>query len=420
MNLRRGVAVSFACCCIPLYLLPIRNAAADGASKRAGLVQDIITARSADVRRDFPKDVPVFPGLEGIAATNDRGVRTITGVSGKAPNMVLDYYEKVLPENGWSKTQTQTESDAAALVFEKDGRQLHVGTYAKPGRPAFVSLTHYDAGASPEARRAAAGPDEPEARAIMDCMAKAYAECATYRDTGAVTETYFEENMTWAQQVFFSTAFVRPNRFRLEYRDQLASSSRWYLHIVHSDASGVRTFGDPCESGVVQEESLSTALAGADEASVVPDMLLPGKSETGAMGLFELKRLPDEESNGVACYRIDGLDGTGGRQSLWIDRQTLLLRKVAESMAFDRFRTETVTTYQPESGVSISDKELEFAAPGVISVAMADAREVVALYLAHAGLQGYLIVGSALLLAIAVGLSLGRRLKRRAADARAA
>jgi len=413
MNRCRGIAVGVTCCRILICLLLIGCAVLTVSAKQPEPVLDIITARSAEMRKDFPKDVPVYPGLEGVAATNDNGWRSISGVSSKASNIVLDYYEKTLPENGWSKTKTTIEPGAGGLTFEKDGRQVHVCTYAKPGRPTFVSLTHYEAGTSPEARRAAAKPDEPEARAIMDRMTKVYAECATYRDTGAVTETYFEKDETRTELAFFSTAFVRPNRFRLEYRDQLASSPRLYRHIVHSDASGIRTFGDPCESGVVQAESLSTALAGAGEASIVPDMLLPGKSAIGALGLFELKQLPDEDFNGVACYRIDGMDGPGGRQSLWIDRQTLLLQKVVELMSFRDFRTETVTTYQAQIGASISDRELEFAPPSAIIVAIEDATEGVELYFRHTGAEGFLIVGSTFLLVTAAVLALARRIRRR-------
>jgi len=273
-------------------------------------------------------------------------------------------------------------------------------------------------GASPEARRAAAEPDMPEAREVVDRMANVYATCASYRDKGFVTDTFFRKGSTEVEKTPFSTAFVRPDRFRFEYRDQFPSSARWYRHIIHSDASGTRTWGDPCESGVVQEKSLELAIGGfagvsGGSSDRVPSMLLPSKDSCGATDLFQLKRLPDENLDGAACYRIEGMNDLGEVESLWIDQQSMLLRRIDESCAFPDFRVETETTYEPEIGVTITQRELNFAPPAVLAVVLADSVERVERYFHRAGAPGVLIASSASLLLIAACVTSVRRIRRR-------
>lgn len=407
------------CCTILLGVLLM------GCSNQAATVTDsdlvlaLIDSRSHGKLNDFPKDVPVYPGLKGVTASNDHGLRTFQGLSEDSADAVRAYYEDALGKNGWTKAKSEGSDDGlVGLSYTKDGRRVTVAAIPKRGRFTFVTLCHFDAGASPEARRAAAQPDMPEAREVMDRMARTYAACASYRDKGVVTNTFFEMGSTRVEKKPFSTAFVRPDRFRFEYLARFPSSARWYRHIIHSDASGTRTWGNPCESGVVQEKSLELAIAGfmgisGGSSARVPSMLLPSKDSRAATGLFQLKRLPDEDLDGAACYRIEGMDDLGEMESLWIDKQSMLLRRVDESHTFPDFRVETVTTCEPEIGITIPQKELDFAPPAALALVLADSMERVERYFRRAGAPGILMASSASLLLIAACVTSVKRIRRR-------
>ena len=50
--------------------------------------------------------------------------------------------------------------------------------------------------------------------------------------------------------------------------------------------------------------------------------------------------------------------------TVWIDRGTLLVRRIEEETRFETFSTEQVTEYAPEAGVAVGEDELRFDPPG--------------------------------------------------------
>lgn len=333
-------------------------------------VLDADESLSLKALKDLPKDVPIYRDLRRVEAAKYHGWTTLTGHSKDAADTVFTFYADALIGNGWTKAETNHDSrDDAGLSFTKDGRQLHIYISAKQGHFAStVMLLHSDAGASAAARRAAADPDMPEAREAMDRMVKAYAECKSYHDKGLVKQTITEKRSTRTDQIPFTTAFVRPDRFRFEYRDRFSPSAPWSCHIIHSDALGIHIWEEPGTPGVAQRKSLELTIAGftgvsGGSAHTVPSLLLPIESSGGVAHLFQLKLLPDEDLDGSACYRIDGLNNLGEVGSLWIDRQTMLLRRVDKFITSSDFRGELVTTYEPEVDITIPEEELDFAPP---------------------------------------------------------
>jgi hypothetical protein len=106
--------------------------------------------------------------------------------------------------------------------------------------------------------------------------------------------------------------------------------------------------------------------------------------------LIELALLGDAPLGEVTCYRLSGrirpypvdpaeeeqraqevlaLTGRKPEQTehspvtVWIDRGTLLVRRIEGAVQFETFRTEEMTEYEPAVGISLSDDELQFGAP---------------------------------------------------------
>jgi hypothetical protein len=213
---------------------------------------------------------------------------------------------------------------------------------------------------------------------ILKALAEAYASCSTYRDSGQVTTHFCSEDRDPRTSVKpFVTAFHRPDQFRFEYRDRYDVEHEWNRYIVWADGEAVRTWWD-VNPGVKQPESLELALAGATgvssgSAHTVAALLMPDRVGGRRLtDLAELASLGDEPLGEVTCYRLSGRFLVSKRWperaehsplTLWIDCDTLLIRRIEAATQFETFRTETVTDYTPTVGVALSDDELLFGAP---------------------------------------------------------
>ena len=206
--------------------------------------------------------------------------------------------------------------------------------------------------------------DDPSAGQILDRMVRAYADCKTYRDTGVVKTVFIEANGTRTVEKPFTTAMVRPDRFRFEYKETGNQRNRY---IIWSSGKDVKTWWG-IKPGIKMSDSLELALAGATgvsggSAHTIPAMFLPDK--VSGLKLTEItgaKRAEDGKLDNVECYRIEGkfLDSP---YTLWIDKKLYLVRRIDEQQTFDGFRTEDTTTYDPVIDAEIEDKMLDFAPP---------------------------------------------------------
>lgn len=226
---------------------------------------------------------------------------------------------------------------------------------------------------------------------ILERMARSYANCKTYQDSGCVTTAFIKADGERIDNKPFSTAFIRPTRFRFEFKSSF-DGTNWHRLIVWADGPDVRTWWH-IRPEVKQQPSLHLGLAGATgvsgaSAHTIPALLMPesigGRRLTD---LTELKRLEDAQLGGVECFRIQGainvhpadlerqrrevMKVTGkdlgtsdrGPKTLWIDKSRFLLLQIEEQTQFDSFRTESMTTYEPLMDMPIADNQLQFDPP---------------------------------------------------------
>ena len=96
-------------------------------------------------------------------------------------------------------------------------------------------------------------------------------------------------------------------------------------------------------------------------AHTVPSLLIPER--VGGFRLVDLANLTwlDDATDGVSCYRIQGDYRTGRSVIVWIDKATLLLRRVEDALSSgDSVRK---TTYNAELNPAIPPEQLRFDAP---------------------------------------------------------
>ena len=201
------------------------------------------------------------------------------------------------------------------------------------------------------------------AEKIMAQVKQTYAQCKSYRDSGVVTTTFIESSGTRTVKKPFTTAFIRPDRFRFEFREKDHS------YIIMSKGNEVKTWWD-IQPVIQKGKSLGMAIAAATgvsggSAHTVPNLLMAEVIGGRIIAdVAETKRLDDGKASGRDCYRIQGLSRDGTSPSiLWIEKGSFLLRKIDEQHKFERFRTETVTSYEPVVNGNIADALLEFNLP---------------------------------------------------------
>jgi outer membrane lipoprotein-sorting protein len=217
---------------------------------------------------------------------------------------------------------------------------------------------------------------------ILLKMARVYRTCRSYRDSGEVRTTLLVGDGRAGSDRPFHTAFVRPDRFRFQFTDP-GLGERSSAYVVWTDGGEVRSWWD-AKPGVRNAGTLQEALGVAagisgGSSNRVPALLLPGTIGQGPP-VIAAERIQDGSDRGVLCFRIRGKSQTTpytltmGAQvltvqdesiTLWIDRTTLLLRKVEDRKTFNTYNSESITTYTAEIDVEIPAAQLTFNAPQV-------------------------------------------------------
>ena len=256
------------------------------------------------------------------------------------------------------------------------------------------------------------------AREILARMARAYAECDSYLDEGVVTTVFIDDDRTWTTERPFSTALVRPDRFRFEYSEREPGFLR-LEYIVWRDGREVRSWFH-ATPGVEEVSSLSLALAGATgvsggSAHTIPHLLMPDQLGGSSLAyLRDPELLETTDLDGFECYRIRSVSADSP-EVLWIDKSSYLVRRIDEATEFDDFRTEKVTTYRPQINGPIADELLAFDPPSDSELIVRDTG-----LSSYEGLNSVLIiVGSSVALGLIVGALVILRLFLRARPAKA-
>lgn len=206
-------------------------------------------------------------------------------------------------------------------------------------------------------------PNDPDAMKVIDQMAKVYADCQSYSDSGSVTTVFHTDQGDDTVVKPFSTALVRPGKFRFEFTEQGDPQSRY---IVWQDGSDVRTWWD-LENQTERVDSLGLALAGATgvssgSAHTIPSLLMP--AEVGGRLITDLQaaKLANKQMLGQhSCLTIKALHADDPI-TIWIDEESFLVRRIDSMTKFDDFTTTDSTVYDPVVDQEVDPKSLEFNA----------------------------------------------------------
>lgn len=202
---------------------------------------------------------------------------------------------------------------------------------------------------------------------ILEHMAKTYAECKSYRDSGIVKTVFIRVWSRWTKELVFNTAFIRPDRFRFEYYEKDCINEEKDLYIVWRKGNEIRTWWD-IKPGTENPPSLDLAVAGATgvsdcSAHTIPALLLPDEiSGRRLTDITEASRIEDAKLDETECFRVHGNFGDSPT-TLWIEKKTYLLRRIDDETKFKDFQTVRTTTYEPVVDGEVADNLLEYNPP---------------------------------------------------------
>jgi outer membrane lipoprotein-sorting protein len=217
-----------------------------------------------------------------------------------------------------------------------------------------------------------AGAENPDD--ILQRTRAMYVSLGSYADTGIVLSEYGSSSQ---DRHTFTTYFNRnPRHFILDFRKQGGDQ-----YVIWGDPDAFHTWWkttgqqyDYPNPNNVTAISLSGLNTGASALKI--PTLLYGKSSLAAALLNIADPVLDgtEEVGGKRCYRLMGrasdLYGRTGKEvnvhkiTVWIDAESLLIRKVLEEWkTLPGNRSRTITTFEPKANPSLEDSRFKFAPP---------------------------------------------------------
>ncbi|MBN2562197.1 MAG: hypothetical protein JXQ75_14835 [Phycisphaerae bacterium] len=203
---------------------------------------------------------------------------------------------------------------------------------------------------------------------IVRQMQKTYATCESYKDKGMVEAVVLDRMNRTVDRAKFRTAFVRPDRLRLEGRGKTGDGTS-IRFIFWTDGGKVRSWG-ACSPSILEWDSLAvlfkdTSMETKVPVDMVPRLLMP----QAASGSFvstaeELRLLGYQQVDGTDCYKIRGRDRGGFWFSIWIEKKSKLLRRIeARSNGYGWGEVWITTTYKPQINEKVSESDLKLKAP---------------------------------------------------------
>jgi outer membrane lipoprotein-sorting protein len=201
---------------------------------------------------------------------------------------------------------------------------------------------------------------------IIKLMREEYAMSKSYSDSGVVKIVLISSDGRRTVKKPFTTAFIRPDRFRFEYREK-TQFNREHRFIVYRRGKDLQTYWDI--ENDLKLDSLDKAIGAATgisggSAITVPAMLLPSEIKwRRAIRFNNPKRIDDGIFNNVSCFRIQD-QIFGSHVIFWIDKEKFLLLKIYRESEYEDFQTQETTTYRPIKNGKVSDMMLEFNPPG--------------------------------------------------------
>jgi outer membrane lipoprotein-sorting protein len=206
-----------------------------------------------------------------------------------------------------------------------------------------------------------------------------YAALKTYSDTGTITYEYSSNlsDPVQKEQYTFTTFYRAPRQFLFDFRKGPDADDERL--VVWADAADFNTWWsatkvhDTYPKGQGDNAFALSSFPTKGSVMKIPPLLFSGAGLHGPITDFKLLRTdPDETVNGHRCNKLVGevalAYGTGTvtastPTTIWIDAESLLVRKILEDNTKSGAVDRVTTTFEPEADPKIDDAKFKFAPP---------------------------------------------------------
>ena len=213
----------------------------------------------------------------------------------------------------------------------------------------------------------------------LDKTAAKYASLKTYSDTGTITYEYSSGSTDPVQteRYTFTTFYRAPRQFIFDFRKGPNADDERL--VVWADSGDFNTWWSATKVHETypkgQGDSAFALSSFPTKGSVmkIPSLLFSGAGLHGPLTDFKLLRSdPDETINGHRCLKLVGevalAYGTGTvtestPNTLWIDAESLLVRKIVEDTSKSGAVDRLTTTFEPLADPKTDDAKFKFAPP---------------------------------------------------------
>ncbi len=198
-----------------------------------------------------------------------------------------------------------------------------------------------------------------DAPTLLRRVVKAYAALNSYQDSGTVTRYDGSDS---PYQTPFMTAYQSPSLFRFSFsRPHPYPPLRHIVTKVDLGFDGTAAFyvtkryDKPPMSQPTQDLNEAIARAtgiSSGAAHTISQLLLRDISGFSILELVEARSLDDTRFNGIECHLISAQHPKGGEWRFWIEKDTLLIRKLrtypgAQDESFSEEVHENIRVNQP-------------------------------------------------------------------------
>jgi outer membrane lipoprotein-sorting protein len=226
-----------------------------------------------------------------------------------------------------------------------------------------------------------ASADGHQAASAQDILAKsqaAYAALRSYADTGTVDTEFGPANGIVREHHTFRTFFRAPRHFLFDF----VKEEKADRFVVWADDEAFHTWwqatgvADTYPKGQGDGAFVAGGQPTINSLMVLAPWLFPQGDLTGALTEFGDASLAGTDAiGGHACYKLAGVGKSVYRQSghvanvrkmtVWIDTQTLLVRRVFEDGAEGTGSdvSHLTTTFEPQANPALDDARFAFAPP---------------------------------------------------------
>lgn len=171
-----------------------------------------------------------------------------------------------------------------------------------------------------------AAAETPDANALLQDMARTYAEAASYSDVNSAV--YRNRDGSERLTVSFRIWFARPDRFRVDAESKSPSSSAPRREALWTDGKTIRGWASDKPVSILAKMQLAGSGMFGTYAYHVPTLL--EESYGARRRLHELtapKLVGEEAVEGVDCYKVSGA-WSGDNYRIWIGKEDHLVHKI--------------------------------------------------------------------------------------------